>query len=226
MALHLESGVPPRTKSAALDAALGRVIDGPQHVRDRSRLLGAASLVAFLVGWVASSAYGREPRAGGASAQLTSSVSAVRFARHGPPPRGAASSADALQTSRHLATIEHATERLQRRLDVAPGPLVPSRNPFAFPADPKARTAAPVRPTVTGPVARSSEVVLLTLSGIAEQQINGERVRTAIISTAGRLIFAKPGDQFDDRYLVIAIAADIVELRDRVDDRTLHLALP
>ncbi len=158
-----------------------------------------------------------------------------------PPPRAAAPGTSASPAPpsatpsvdpapRDPLHVAYATRRLQARLAAAPRPQS-SRNPFEFDDRRASRNAAPPsRDETSAPIVPAAPVAppppLFTLSGIAEHQIDGARVRTAILSSAGRLIFARTGDRLDDRHVVIAIATDVVELRDETDGRTIHVALP
>jgi hypothetical protein len=54
----------------------------------------------------------------------------------------------------------------------------------------------------------------MELAGIAEETGNGHPSRTAVISAAGQVIFAKEGDRVLSRFLVVRIAADAVHLKD------------
>jgi hypothetical protein len=65
----------------------------------------------------------------------------------------------------------------------------------------------------------------LKLSGIAEDEMPDGVVRTAIISGLGQLFLVKEGDSFADRYRVLRVSSDVVELTDLVDGNVLRLAL-
>jgi hypothetical protein len=65
----------------------------------------------------------------------------------------------------------------------------------------------------------------MRLSGIAEDATPDGVVRTAIISGFGQLFLAKEGDQVTDRYRVVKISSDVVELTDLADRSTFRLAL-
>lgn len=65
----------------------------------------------------------------------------------------------------------------------------------------------------------------LALVGIAENDSAGETVRTAVISGEGQLFLVKEGEAFANRYRVVRIGADAVELRDEVADATIQLGL-
>jgi hypothetical protein len=100
-----------------------------------------------------------------------------------------------------------------RRLRASPPPPTPvRRNPFGFgtttagrarAADGASEAAAPRTPRPP-----------MELAGIAEETGNGHPNRTAVISAAGQVIFAKEGDRVLSRFLVVRIAADAVYLKD------------
>jgi hypothetical protein len=50
-------------------------------------------------------------------------------------------------------------------------------------------------------------------------------VRTAIISGGGQLFLVKEGEAFADRYRVVRIGAEAVELHDEADDALIRLGL-
>ena len=54
----------------------------------------------------------------------------------------------------------------------------------------------------------------LKLSGIAEDATPDGLVRTAILSGFGQLFLAKEGDNVTERYRVVQISSDVVELTD------------
>jgi hypothetical protein len=66
----------------------------------------------------------------------------------------------------------------------------------------------------------------LKLSGIAEDATPNGFVRTAIISGLGQLFLAKEGEQVTERYRVVRISPEVVELIDIQNGTTVRLALP
>jgi hypothetical protein len=97
------------------------------------------------------------------------------------------------------------------------------RNPFGF----GAASAGAVR--IAGGAAGAAAVPTprpsMELAGIAEETGNGHPNRTAVISAAGQVIFAKEGDRVLSRFLVVRIAADAVHLRDDEGGGEFSLAL-
>ncbi len=126
--------------------------------------------------------------------------------------------------------IQSQAARLRARLATAPEPGGSSRNPFAFhvpPPQPRpvprgaTRPAGDLRPALSVP-----EPPPFSLSGIAEDENPaGVRIRTAVLSGMGDVFLVKAGDTVRERYSVIAVGADAVELNDLVTGRTIRLGL-
>lgn len=117
--------------------------------------------------------------------------------------------------------------RLHERLRPVETPRQPSRNLFSF-ASSRPRPAAPVqapKPALREAPAPRPAPPALKLSGIAEDTTPEGPVRTAIISGLGQLFFAKEGGNITDRYRVVRISTDVVEITDLADGTTLRLAL-
>jgi hypothetical protein len=117
--------------------------------------------------------------------------------------------------------------RLHERLRPTATPRQPGRDLFSFvsaapprPAPVQLPTAAPV----DAPIARPAPPAL-KLSGIAEDATPAGLVRTAILSGFGQLFLAKEGDSVAERYRVVHISSDVVELTDVAEGGTLRLAL-
>ncbi len=110
------------------------------------------------------------------------------------------------------AGLPERAEALRRFLASPPPPAPVRRNPFGFGAASAAgaRAAGDAADRATPPTPRPP----MELAGIAEETGNGHPVRTAVISAAGQVIFAKEGDRVLSRFLVVRIAADAVHLRD------------
>jgi hypothetical protein len=118
--------------------------------------------------------------------------------------------------------------RLRERLRPTTAPQAPSRNLFEFSRSTPRRSevaAAPARTTVTDTPPPAAARPALRLVGIAEDTGPDGVLRTAIISLAGQLFFAKPGDPVTDRYQVARISGDAAELTDLHDRSTLTLVL-
>jgi hypothetical protein len=118
--------------------------------------------------------------------------------------------------------------RLHERLRPTATPRQPGRDLFSF------VSAAPPRPApvqmpeaapVAAPIVRPPPPPALKLSGIAEDATPAGLVRTAILSGFGQLFVAKEGDSVAERYRVVHISSDVVELTDLTEGHTIRLAL-
>ena len=137
----------------------------------------------------------------------------ARTARPGPRP------AEVIQLDALAADVQAQAGRLRERLAQAPAPHAAIRNPFSFAPPP---SALPRRPQV---IERPAPAVIdtpaeipepaLVLIGIAESAKPGGAVRTAMITGEhGELMMVVAGQRILSRYDVVAVAADVVELRD------------
>lgn len=118
--------------------------------------------------------------------------------------------------------------RLAARPDVRPAPR-PVRNPFDF-ARVEPEAPQPLRGGPP-PVAASDELRLLAprpalaLIGIAEDATPMGVRRRAILRSANDVVLAAEGDEIAGRFVVVAIDADAVELRDRQGGALFRLTL-
>ncbi len=124
------------------------------------------------------------------------------------------------------AALANEIAQLHERLRPVSSPRQPSRNLFSY-STPKApppalpapsaalSEAAPVRPAFPA----------LKLSGIGEDETPDGLVRTAIISGLGQLFIVKEGESVTERYRVLKISPEVVELADLTDGTNLRLAL-
>lgn len=110
------------------------------------------------------------------------------------------------------AGLPERAEALRRFLASPPPPTPVRRNPFGFGVASRggAGAAGPAADVAAPPTPRPP----MELAGIAEETGNGHPNRTAVISAAGQVIFAKEGDRVLSRFLVVRIAADAVHLKD------------
>ncbi len=130
----------------------------------------------------------------------------------------------------HLAAdVQAQAAQLQQRLDAAPAPQAPLRNPFAFSVRPAAAgrpgpgVPAPafVPPAPIEPVEPS-----LMLVGIAEKKAGDGVARTAIIAgDVEDLMMVTVGQRILGTYDVVAIGLDAVELKHVATGATRRLAL-
>ena len=117
----------------------------------------------------------------------------------------------------HLAAdVQSQAVRLRQRLDAAPAPQTPLRNPFRFSERPStvARTLRSMpAPAYVAPPATEPEPVLV-LVGIAEKKTAEGSVRTAMISNDRQdLIMVTAGQRILSLYDVVAVGLDAVELK-------------
>jgi hypothetical protein len=126
------------------------------------------------------------------------------------------------------AALASEIARLHDRLRPATTPRQPARNLFSYGTSKAQSSVAPpaaARPALSEAIPVSPAPAPLKLSGIAEDEIPDGVVRTAIISGLGQLFLVKEGESFADRYRVLRISSDVVELTDLVDGDVLRLAL-
>jgi hypothetical protein len=125
------------------------------------------------------------------------------------------------------AQLQSEIARLHERLrpDAAP---VQQRDLFHFEARSglALRAAAPVAIVPIEPAPVAAAAPPLKLIGLAEEPGANGAVRTAIISGQGELFMAKEGDRVADRFHVVRISADGVELSDDQGTVPLRLRLP
>jgi hypothetical protein len=146
-----------------------------------------------------------------------------------PKPLPAAPQA-AEQTAAMSAEIQREADRLHARLRAEAMFREPSRNPFRFGARVPARVPPPVvPPTITEEPMTAAvpeqPTLRITLAGIAEEKVDGEIVRTAIVSTPSDVLLVKEGEQIGDQYKVVKIGADAIELTRLDDGAVVRLAL-
>ena len=133
------------------------------------------------------------------------------------------------------ADLDSEMARLSAQLRMAPRPQVLSRNPFALesslvklsenvPAEPVTSPPSPLSAVASEPA--EAAVVGIALVGVGTELGPAERPRTAILSTEGRVVLGRVGDEISGRYQVRAVASDTVELLDWQSGEILRLTLP
>jgi hypothetical protein len=129
------------------------------------------------------------------------------------------------------AALAEEISRLHERLRPSAVPRQPGRDLFAYsrqqgaaPA-PSAPPPLPPRPALTEAPALRPPAVVMRLSGIAEDVTPDGVVRTAIISGFGQLFIVKEGERVTDRYRIVKISAEAVELSDLTEGAVVRLAL-
>lgn len=120
------------------------------------------------------------------------------------------------------ASLLAAADRLEahaRRGDLQPAMI---RDPFRFGASARPagrRAAAEPTPEPVTPVEPAAEAVPepdISLQGMAESGEGDALVRTAILRADGELVLASLGSRVGDRFEVVALTADSVEMDDLV----------
>ena len=169
----------------------------------------AVSGVTVLAGWLASSPPAHSP---------------APTASPAPAPRGARAPA--------ASDIEEQAERLQVRLRAERSYTAPKRNLFRFeeggdvdPAFVEPGTAFDRGPgPEPQPEAPAPAPPALSLSGIAEDQMNGEINRTAVISAPTGVELVREGDEILG-YRVARVESEAVELVRIADGTTRRITL-
>jgi hypothetical protein len=148
--------------------------------------------------------------------------------------------AESLSTATLADEVHSQAARLQARMAQAPTPEHSSRNPFAFGQAPRAPRGARADLSATVAVDAAMPVVLpppmLTLMGIAEESIIGGVRRTAVIALqqgqgdpgmggSDPILMVREGEPVGDRYTVIRISVDAVELEDVLTKAYRRIAL-
>jgi len=131
-------------------------------------------------------------------------------------------------TETAAADIQREADRLHDRLDRVASYKLPQRNLFRFSDRPAAREIPRQLPAIVTEVPSSipePPVIRLMLSGIAEDVVGDQVIRTAIISAPDNVHIVKIGDSIGDSYKVTKIDADAVELSRLDDSSTLRLQL-
>jgi hypothetical protein len=111
--------------------------------------------------------------------------------------------------------IQQQAARLQTRLHQDVEYREPSRDPFRFNARtapaPRAERAVEPPPEPVTVAVTPAEPLVIRLSGVATNSVNGERRRTAILSTPQGIVEAREGDTVGP-YRVVRVEDDAVEL--------------
>lgn len=141
-----------------------------------------------------------------------------------PPPQGRRAAPAA------AADIQEQAARLQARVQAERQYAEPQRNLFRFeagkPVDERLENGnggdAPPGSAAEAPAAVPAPPPL-TLSGIAEDQANGQISRTAVVSTPSGVQLVREGDELFG-YRVVRVEGEAIELR-APDGRILRLSL-
>ncbi len=149
------------------------------------------------------------------------------YAPVGGPRLDPASAPSPTHTEAAAAEIQREADRLHARNRVASYKL-PQRNLFRF-SDRPIVHAVPRQPVAIveeiAPIPPAPPPIRLTLSGIGEDVVGDQVMRTAIISAPDNVHIVKVGEAIGDAYKVTKIDADAVELSRLDDGSTLRLTL-
>lgn len=164
-----------------------------------------------------------------ATGWLASAAGVNRSAR--PPRTTPQRTPEAVALDNLVADVQTQAGRLRKRLETAPVPTAPFRNPFSFaersaPVVRQSRPAVAPVPTFVPPPPVAPEPSL-QLIGIAEKKVGDVVVRTAMLAPgdADSLIMATTGQQILGAYEVVAISVDAVLLKDLTTGETRTLVL-
>ena len=148
-----------------------------------------------------------------------------------PPPNAPTHSTSGSASRSRAATsvssdIEQQAVRLQSR-GRADRPFPESeRNPFRFESRAASHREAviePRSPEATAPAEAPRPMV--SVSGIAEDQVDGRTERTAILSSPAGILLVHEGEEVLGRYRVVRIESEAVELVGLTTAETLRLPL-
>ncbi len=134
--------------------------------------------------------------------------------------------------------LEREVAGLAARLEAAPRPTSPVRNPFTLARRPRSQVlstqASGGHVLQPGAEQMASAVVgwavadtpPITLVGVGAERTPTGRVHTAILSADGRVFLSRVGDEVMGRYQVREVTAAAATLLDLETREALHLALP
>jgi hypothetical protein len=154
-----------------------------------------------------------------ATGWLASAAGVNRPAR--PPRTTPQRSPETVALDNLVADVQTQAGRLRKRLETAPVPTAPFRNPFSFaersaPVARQSRSAIAPAPTFVPPPPVAVPEPSLQLIGIAEKKVGDVVVRTAMLAPgdADSLIMATAGQKILGAYEVVTIGVDAVLLKD------------
>lgn len=178
----------------------------------------AVSGATVLAGWLASAQPSNAP-AGAQSPQIRSG-SDSRVARGAQTPT---------TTANAPTDIELQAMRLQARLRPEREYPQPMRDPFRFAARRSAATPIGREPVADAPPPAPANLPppapQVSLSGIAEDEVDGRPVRAAVLSTPAGVLIVREGEEILGFYRVARIEPDAVELVAKGDGATRRISL-
>ena len=114
-------------------------------------------------------------------------------------------------------------ERLRQRLTIVAVRRPVTRNLFQF--APKTSKTTPAPPEFLAPAPFVPTPPAVRLLGVAEDHVDANPRRTAILTLAGELLLVKEGDSFGGRYRLVRIGADAAEIEDTTEGHSFRIAL-
>jgi hypothetical protein len=142
-------------------------------------------------------------------------------------PAGRVATAADARVDTRLLDVARQTDRLARHVRSAPAPRAAHRNPFEFGGRPPAAPspAAPVAPSEALAIPPAAPVPALALVGLTERRIDDTVVRTAVLVGFDDVHLAGVGHRIANRFEVVAIDADAVDLRELATGEMVRLHL-
>jgi hypothetical protein len=124
------------------------------------------------------------------------------------------------------SNIQELADRLESRVRGEVTYHAPTRNPFAFGEPPRLAHRQVIAPKVVEtPLPPVPVTPSVTLTGIAEDRVNGALQRTAIFSSATGVALVREGETVGGDYRVVSIDQGSVTLETVSDGSTLRLSL-
>jgi Tfp pilus assembly protein PilP len=142
-------------------------------------------------------------------------------------PGGQSAVTEPSRATPSLFELERVTRRLQDGIEAAEAARPAARNPFRFDTGTRApQEPSPARPVqaITPPSVEPAAPIVI-LIGIVERTEDGQSSRVGVVSTASGLSYVKAGDRIGDRYEVVSVGDDAIEIRDTTTASTRRITL-
>jgi hypothetical protein len=157
---------------------------------------------------------------------LVSGPGALTQLTHVRPQSPAAAAVKTAPASNIENDIQQQADRLESHNRGEVTYHAPTRNPFAFGERPRPAVRQVIAPKVVEPPPPPIPVApSVTLSGVAEDRVNGVLQRTAIFSSPTGVTLAREGETVGGSYRVVSIDPSFVTLEAVSDGSTLRLSL-
>jgi hypothetical protein len=143
-------------------------------------------------------------------------------------PGGQSAVTEPSRAAPSLFELERVTRRLQDGIEAAEAAARPAaRNPFRFDTATRApQEPSPPRPVqAVTPASVEPAAPIVILIGIVERTEDGQSSRVGVVSTASGLSYVKAGDRIGDRYEVVSVDNDAIEIKDTTDASTRRITL-